>query len=307
MIGYIGDFNSGASAISIPILNRDLIPQISPSSTAVGLTSGGPEAAPGEPAKYYPMRRRTFARVVPSDAVQARVLAELQHRVGCTNTYVLDDGEVDGRDVADSFQVAAKKVGLHVVGAQEFEPHATSYTSLASSVAETGANCILLAALAQNNAVLITRQLAAALPHALIFGTDGLAESSYTDPVEGGIPITLDSRVLVTSATLSLSESPPSARRFYATYERRYGTPQLSAIYGYEAMSLMLDAIMRATRDGSSHVLRSRVLSALFATRNRHSVLGTYSIDSNGDTSLDRYGVYRIQAGELQFWKSLTG
>ena len=27
MIGYVGDYNSGASAISIPILNRDLIPR----------------------------------------------------------------------------------------------------------------------------------------------------------------------------------------------------------------------------------------------------------------------------------------
>ena len=307
MIGYIGDYNSGASAISIPILNRDLIPQISPGATAVGLTSGGPEASPGEPAKYYPTGSRTFARVIPSDAVQARVLAELQHSVGCTKTYVLDDGEVDGRDVSDAFQVAAKNAGVNIVGTQEFEPHATSYTSVASGVAQTGANCIVLAALTQNNAVLITRQLAAASPNALIFGTDGLAESSYVDPLEGGIPLSLDPRVLITSATLSPSEYPPSARRFYAAYQRRYGTPQLSAIYGYEAMSLMLDAIMRATKDGSNHVLRTRVLSAIFATRDRHSVLGTYSIDRNGDTSLDRYGVYRVRAGELQFWKSLTG
>ncbi len=307
LIGYIGDFNSGASAISIPILNRDLIPQISPGSTAVGLTSGGPEASPGEPAKYYPTGRRTFARVIPSDAVQARVLAELQHGAGCTKTYVLDDGEVDGRDVADSFQVAAKNAGVNIVGTQEFEPHAASYTSLASGVAQTGANCIVLAALTQNNAVLITRELAAALPNALIFGTDGLAESSYADPAQGGIPLALDPRVLITSATLSPSDYPPSARRFYAAYERRYGTPELSAIYGYEAMSLMLDAIMRATQDGSSHVLRSKVLSAIFATRNRRSVLGTYSIDGNGDTSLDRYGVYRIVDGQLRFVKAMQG
>ena len=245
--------------------------------------------------------------MIPSDAVQARVLAEAQRRLGCTKTYVLDDGEVDGRDASDSFQVAAKNAGLNVVGTQEFEPHATSYASLAAGVAQTGANCIVLAALTQNNAVLITRELAAASPNALIFGTDGLAQSSFVDPLEGGIPLTLDPRVLITSATLSPSEYPPSARRFYAAYKRRYGIPQLSAIYGYEAMSLMLDAIMRATKDGSNHVLRSRVLSALFATRDRPSVLGTYSIDSNGDTNLDRYGVYRVRAGQLRFWRSFTG
>ena len=41
-IAYIGEFNSGASAVSIPILNEVPIAQISPSNTAVGLTSDEP-------------------------------------------------------------------------------------------------------------------------------------------------------------------------------------------------------------------------------------------------------------------------
>src|SRR5919204_6884615 len=45
---YIGEFNSGASAISIPILNQAGVPQISPANTAVGLTTGDPGATPGE-------------------------------------------------------------------------------------------------------------------------------------------------------------------------------------------------------------------------------------------------------------------
>jgi branched-chain amino acid transport system substrate-binding protein len=38
-VAYIGEFNSGASAVSIPILNEVPIAQISPANTAVGLTS----------------------------------------------------------------------------------------------------------------------------------------------------------------------------------------------------------------------------------------------------------------------------
>ena len=48
-MAYIGEFNSGASKISIPILNRAGIPQISPANTYNGLTTpverGEPEAA----------------------------------------------------------------------------------------------------------------------------------------------------------------------------------------------------------------------------------------------------------------------
>jgi branched-chain amino acid transport system substrate-binding protein len=48
-VAYIGEFNSGASAISIPILNEVPIAQISPANTAVGLTSDEPGADAGEP------------------------------------------------------------------------------------------------------------------------------------------------------------------------------------------------------------------------------------------------------------------
>ena len=60
--------------------------------------------------------------MVPNDRVQAAVLARLQRNAGCTKTYVLDDGEVDGRDIADSFEVAAKAAGLNIVGSRSTSP-----------------------------------------------------------------------------------------------------------------------------------------------------------------------------------------
>ncbi len=123
----------------------------------------------------------------------------------------------------------------------------------------------------------------------------------------GGLPTALDQRVLITSPALDPSLYPPAGRRVLARYRQLYGAPQPYSIFGYEAMSLLLDAISRATGRGEHEVSRSRVLSALFSTRDRHSAIGTYSIDSDGDTTLDRYGVYRIVDGRLVFWKALSG
>ena len=50
-IVYLGEFNSGASAISIPILNDAALLQISPANTYVGLTRAE-GADKGEPDKY---------------------------------------------------------------------------------------------------------------------------------------------------------------------------------------------------------------------------------------------------------------
>ena len=112
-------------------------------------------------------------------------------------------------------------------------------------------DCVLISADTESGAVLLTRQLAAAMPDVKIFGTAGLAESTYADPTMGGIPLSVDPHVILTAPTLALSEYPASARSVMAAYERRFGTPEPDSILGYEAMSLMLNAITRATDNGS--------------------------------------------------------
>jgi branched-chain amino acid transport system substrate-binding protein len=299
-IGYIGDKDSGASAISIPVLNRLEIPQVSPTSTAVGLTSGAPGAAPGEPDKYYPDGTRTFARVAPSDAMQAAVQVRLQRDFGCTRTYIVEDGEVDGEDLATSFELAARSGGVHVVATQEFDPRATDYRSLAASIASTGARCVLIAAITDSNAVALTTQLAAALPAVRIFGGGGLAESSYA----GGLSA---ARVIVTSPALGASAYPQQGRAWLAAYARRYGTPEPDAILGYEATEVLLGAIVRATDHGRQPADRSKVVRAVYATRLRNSVLGGFDIKPDGDITLRRVGVWIASDGQLSFWKALRG
>ena len=304
-IGYIGEYNSGASAISIPLLNRLEIPQISPTSTAVGLTSNGIGAAPGEPEKYYPTGIRTFARIVPSDAIEATAQVRLQQQAGCNKTFILDDGEFDGDDAEASFQVAARAAHLKLAGVQTFDPRVKDYRPLAAAVAKTGADCVLISAITEDNAVLLTKQVAEALPNAKLFGTGGLAESTFANPAQGGIPRSLDQRVLITAAALGTAAAPSLGKAFYADYRERYGDPEPYAIFGYEAMSVMLSAITRATDDGTEPAQRSKVRAAIFSTRGRRSVLGTYSIKPDGDTTLRRYGVYRIVGGRLRFWKEI--
>jgi branched-chain amino acid transport system substrate-binding protein len=306
-IAYFGDLNSGATAVSIPVLSRAGVPQVSPASTAVGLTQGGDEASPGEPQKYYPTGLRTFVRVIANDSVQAAVQARVQREAGCRKTYVVDDGEVDGNDAAMSFQVAAKAAHLPVAASDQYDPKASSYASLAQTVAKSGADCILISALPQDNAVALTDQLGQALPAAKLFATAGLAERAYLDPAHGGVSRSLDARLVVTVATLGDGDYPPAGRRFLAAFARRFGGWQPDAIFGYEAMGLLLDAISRATAHGTRSAIRSRVTHSLFATRDRHSVLGTYSLDHLGDTTIRRWGVYRIEDGRLTFWKAMSG
>jgi branched-chain amino acid transport system substrate-binding protein len=299
---YLGEFNSGASAISIPILNRAGIGQISPSNTAVGLTSNAAGATPGEPQKYYPTGKRTYVRVVPKDTVQAAALATVMKSEGCTKPYILNDKEVYGQGLATNTVAALKQAGIPALANDGWDPKAANYRSVASKIAGKGADCILLSGITDNNGVQLTKDMAAGVPNAKIYGPDGLCESAWADPKKGGFPVSLDSRVECTVATLSPDKYPPAGQKFFSDYKSTYGdsNPDPYAVYGFETMSLALDAIKRAGDKGNS---RQDVINALFGTKNRQSVLGTYSIDQNGDTSITDYGLYKVKSGQITFDK----
>jgi branched-chain amino acid transport system substrate-binding protein len=302
-IGYIGDFNSGASAVSIPILNRQTIPQISPASSAVGLTSDGPGSSPGEPYAYYPTPLRSFIRVVPNDAIQAQAQVRLQRQLGCRSVYVLDDGEYDGDEASAAFSQVALGEHYPVVAQQSYVPGESSYTSIGQTVAQSGADCALVAAIPERSAAQLTAAVATQAPNVQIFATAGLAAPTFTEPALGGLPTKLDRRVLITAAAGRASAKDPLKRAFVLAYARRYGTPLPVALDGYEAMRLLLSAVRSASHGGRDAVERLRVVDALHATRHRHSALGVYSIQRDGDTTIDGYGVYRIVGGALRYWR----
>jgi branched-chain amino acid transport system substrate-binding protein len=295
---YLGEFNSGASAISIPILNQAGVPQISPANTAVGLTTNDPGSSPGEPDKYYPAGTRTYARIVPKDTIQGAALATLMKQDGCTKVEMTNDKEVYGAGLSKNVELAAKTAGLDIIANDAIDKNAPNYRSLAAKAKSAGADCFLYAGITANNAVQLYKDFAAALPTAKLYGPDGVAESGFVDPKQGGIPADVAKRVKVTVATLAPDQYPPDGKKFFADYTAKYGekNPDPYAIYGYEAMSLALDAIKRANSSD-----KAAILKAIFATKDRKSVLGTYSIDQNGDTTLTDYGVYSVSGGQLKF------
>jgi branched-chain amino acid transport system substrate-binding protein len=295
---YIGEFNSGASAVSIPILNEAGVPQISPANTAVGLTSNEPGANPGEPEKYYPAQTRTYTRIVPKDTIQGAALATLMKQDGCTKVFMTNDKEVYGAGLAKNIQLAADPAGLNIVANEAIDKNAANYRSLASKAKGDGADCFIYSGITANNAVQLYKDFSAALPSAKLYGPDGVAESGFSDPKNGGLPADVASKVKVTVATLSPDEYPPEGQDFFKQFTKKYGeaNPDPYAIYGYEAMRLALDAIQRSKTGAKEDVVK-----ALFDTKDRQSVLGTYSIDENGDTTLTDYGVYSISGGKLKF------
>ncbi len=302
---YIGEFNSSASQVSIPILNQGGIPQVSPANTYVGLTTNLPGSAPGEPQKFYPSGTRTYLRIVPIDSIQAASGLIAMKQAGCTKVAVANDKEAYGAGLATLLGLEKGFYGVNIVSDTGIDPTAPNFRSYASTVKGEGADCFYFAGITANGAVQITKDVNSALPKAKIFGGDGVCSDTYTAAAKGGVPAAIDPLIECTVATQDLA-AYPGGKDFLAKYKAKYGTanPDPYAIYGYEVMKLGLDTIASLGAKGNS---KSDVLKALFSITARNSVLGTYGFDKNGDTTLKSYGLYKVGSdGEPAFLKTIT-
>jgi branched-chain amino acid transport system substrate-binding protein len=295
-IAYIGEFNSGASAISIPLLNEAGILQVSPANTYVGLTrSEGAEK--GEPQKYQPSGTKTYGRVVPADHIQAAAQVSWMKDEGVTKLYILNDKEVYGKGIADQVEKIAGEQGIEVLGNDGIDTKAANFRSLAAKIKSSGADGFFFGGITQNKGVQLFKDVNASNPDLKLFGPDGVADSPFYEKVGDKIA----KQSYITAPTLDPKEYPPAAQDFFKEFKAKYGKdPEPYAIYGYEAMAVVLDAIERAGDKGND---RQAVVDEFFKTKGRESVLGTYDIDENGDTTLSDYGGNRIEGGKLVFDK----
>src|SRR6516164_5768622 len=163
---YMGEFNSGASEVSIPILNAAGIPQVSPANTYVGLTTSLPGSAPGEPQKYYPTGKRTYLRIVPIDSIQGAADLIAMKNAGCTKVAVANDKEAYGGGLATLLELEKGFYGVTITSNTGIDTTASNYRSYAQTVSSEGADCFMFAGTTSNGAVQLTKDVNAAVPKA---------------------------------------------------------------------------------------------------------------------------------------------
>ena len=216
---------------------------------------------------------------------------------GCRRVALIDDGELYGRGIVIWTRRHARRIGLEVVARRTIDPVAGSYRRLVRGLRARRADCVAYGGITANNGVQLFRDLARGLPRAGLFGSEGIAEAGFADPREGGVPAKVGRRVLVTVGTLAPSAYPAQGQDFFRRYAERYRDPHPDpyAIYGYEAMRVVLDAVAAAGSD------RLAVIRWLRGMPARTGAVGTYRFDRYGDTTLRSYGLYRVRRGVLEW------
>jgi len=305
-IAYIGDWDSGASAISLPLLNETGVLQVSPASTYVGLTEDAPTDGRGEPDRYYPAGGpRTFVHLEPTDAVEARAMVQYMKALGVHRVYLLGDYDVFDANVAAIIAREAPAAGIVVSGQAQLDTTALGSQAadyaMAAKLATAGGNAVVFGGAPGPAAEALWQALHAADPKVKLFAASSLATPGFLAAAGPAA-----SQTYVTSPILELNRYPPAAQQVLRAYQAAFHTPGTAySLYGYEAMSAILASIRLAGPLGSD---RATVVRKFFGLRDRDSVIGRYSITPTGETTLSNMAGYTVGLdGQLHFVRDLTG
>jgi branched-chain amino acid transport system substrate-binding protein len=292
VIAINGPFSSGCAVQEIAILNGapgGPLAIVSPSSTYVGLTRPTLAEGSDEPGVYYPTGQRNFARVIPSDDVQAAADAIVARRLGVKRVYALDQGDVPSKLFVAYFIRAARRLGIEVAGRRSWDPGTSSDGPLATSIARTGADGVFLAVPSFPRSIRLLTDLRARLGSAIRF----MAPDVF-DP---------QTALLAGAAAKGMTISQPGptnehlgieGKQFAASYSKMFDAePTRGAVSAAEAIDVLLDAIARS--DGT----RASVTMNLFDTDISNGILGSFFITPTGDTTLNAVAIYRIVGGKV--------
>lgn len=283
-IAYLGELEPGTSGQTIGITNAQDILQVSPTDTAVELTQSVPEVS-GSPGNYYESlssNGRTFARVVPNDKLEAMALASEIQSLGVKSLYIKSDGSAYGNTLAGQLRADASTV--------------TTASSL------TSADAVVYAGTSTTGATSTFDQAASSNSAVKLFVPSALSD----DALLAALSPTAQRNLYVISPGFMTSDLPAAGQQFVSAFTATaHHAPSPEAIFGYAAMEAVLTALQKG---GSSANDRGTVVKDFFAIRNHNSVLGTYSIHSDGDISFvggAPFVLSRARGGKLVPFKAV--
>jgi len=300
VIGVIGPLNSNVADAQIPISSAAGLPQCSPANTNPDLTKGDHAAQlrGGKPNNYV--------RVVTTDDVQGPAAAQyIFDTLGKKSVYIIDDTEIFGKGVADTFEQAFKDFGGTVVKRDGAPKTTQDYVSLMTAAAAANPEAIYFGGVTASGGA---RILKAAV-------TAGLGDIPFVGPdgINDGDAATKDSFLNLAGADAKNSYSTLAGigtfegkEEFDAHYEEVYGQAATGyAAQGYACAQILIDALGRAgaTNPADMAALREAVRAALVDTSHTYkTVQGDITFDENGDTSQLIVSIYSFDpAGTWKF------
>jgi branched-chain amino acid transport system substrate-binding protein len=320
-VAYIGDLNSGATAVSLPILNQAGIVQITPGSGYPGLTDAITVKKPkgihvtqaGEPSKYYPrgLGHRTLLRMIPSDLVQASAALYVLQKAGCQKFAAWNFGSdtESGSLLAAVVATATKDRMAYVTPA--LPKQTKEYLTYTQTLGHQGVRCAIMIGHVTPDAVQLTNFLGNQLPDPTIVGSTGFCSPTWI----GGVSKIVVPRLYCTTPALPVTEYAGSAGFIKAFRKAAKHKPTAYNLYGYAATEMLLRALADT---GSEDDPRAQVLTNMvygYAPSELAETPGQIkafsftphgNLETPNDDGIDSYGVDQFKHGKPGHFETVS-
>jgi branched-chain amino acid transport system substrate-binding protein len=293
VVAYIGVPGSYAAHSTISILDEGgPLAMVSPVNSYTGFTKAYDI---DEPAKYFPVGRPNFARVIPPADKFAAQSAQWIQAQNAKTVAILRDEEWDSRALGRAFESEAKNLGLTISASASYSPTLTGRNAVIAGVAATNADVIFLAVDESSDVGTVVKSLRAGGWKGTLLTTSNLATRSFvTGAGADGTMI-----ILAGMSPEEVAQSGAQGKKWYDGYVAKFAVkPDYQSLQAYEATRVVLQAIDSCI--AGNELTRLCVTEKIRATKDFKSLFGvTWSFDSNGDTTLDMFNVYKVKNGEL--------
>lgn len=300
VMAFIGPYNAGAARVSAPILNKAGLVQVSPSVSWPGLTRSAPGGDSDEPDKYRPGKKVTFCRVCPHDASQGPLSADFAaDELKVKSVYVLDDKELYGSSVATGFKTRCAALKLKVLG-HESVARGADLKALLKKVKDANPDLVYFGGTTQSGAPKLATEMKAAGVSCPLLLPDGAYEQAFVEAAGEDVLGAL--KVFVTVGGINPAHLKGAGADFVKRYTMKYDkAPDAYAVYGYEAAAVVLEALRAVGKRD-----REAVRKAVVGTKDfEKGLLGKWSFDADGDTTLQPLTVTAIEKGKFRAVKVL--
>ncbi len=269
----IGHLNSGTTIPASKIYHDAGIPQISPSATAIAYTAQG---------------YKTAYRVMTNDEQQGKVLGEYATGpLGARRIAVIDDRTAYGQGLADEFEKAARAAGAEIVAREFTNDRATDFAAILTNIKGKSPDLVFFGGMDPQGGPM-AKQMKRLGINARLLGGDGLQNANFIKlagaDAEG---------VIASSPGLPIASMPGGAA-FRESFEAKYGVIQVYAPYAYDAVYVLVAAMIRANSADPAKVL------AELPNTDHNGVTGPIRFDHKGDTLGGAVTLYQVKDGAWQ-------
>lgn len=271
--GVIGHLNSGTTIPASKIYHDAGIVQISPSATAIAYTQQG---------------FKTAFRVMTNDSQQGRVLGEFAvKKLGAKSVAIIDDRTAYGQGIADEVEKAVVTAGGKVVSRQYTTDNASDFTAILTSMKSSNPEVVFYGGMDPQGAPLVKQMRNLGL-NAKYLGGDGLNTLDYLRLAGKDGDTTVASMPGLPIAQM------PGGKAFQEKFTAKYGPIQVYAPYAYDAVMVMVDAMVRANSTDPAVYLPE------VAKTRYQGVTGNIAFDEKGDVKTAAITLYQAKGDKWE-------